>query len=349
MTDLYTLNVSDLANLLKKNNISKAHAKPILQNLWHNQLHPFNGPGLPRSLQKLPWSATISVTLTQPQQSRFDGSVKFLTKLNDDLHVETVLMPERNRVTLCISSQVGCQQACSFCHTGRMGLVRQLTTAEITGQVAAANQWITQNPTWLDKFPYKKHDRVTNVVFMGMGEPLDNVPAVAQAVSVLLDLNAAGIAQRKLTVSTAGHLDGLKEFVAIHPRVPVALSLHAVKHRARLLPIEKRFPVKNVLAFLSQKAHEQKNFFLVQYTLIHGVNDSVEEAQNLAELLRKLPVKINLIPFNEFSASSFSSPQPENIENFRAVLKQADIRTMVRYSKAQDVDGACGQLAVRQA
>ena len=339
-------NTKKLSSMLQSNGIREHHAKPILQNFWAGQADPIQSTGLPKSLANLGWDFTNPVQLTDPQQSKFDGSVKFLTKLQDGLEVETVLMPEHNRITLCISSQVGCQQACRFCNTGRMGLLRQLRTEEMVGQVAAANAWIRCNPGWLQGFPYQSGERVSNVVFMGMGEPFDNVEYLNEAVSVLLDPNAAAIAPRKLTVSTAGHLDGIKLFDQVHPKVPIALSLHAATARAKLLPIEKRFPVSRVLDYLSDRALKNKSFVMIQYTLIQKVNDHPEDAQALVELLQNRPAKVNLIPFNEFSASRFNSPEADRVQRFRDILQRNQIRSMIRYSKAQDVAGACGQLVV---
>jgi 23S rRNA (adenine2503-C2)-methyltransferase len=281
-------------------------------------------------------------------QSGYDKSVKFLLELADGAQVESVLMPESRRITLCVSSQVGCAQGCVFCHTGRMGLKRNLSAGEIVGQVVLADRWLRQNPGWLDGGGLAPlvGMRVTNLVFMGMGEPLDNTEAVADAVRILVDPYGLALGLRRVSVSTAGHLDGIERISALIPGVRLALSVHSVDDakRSRIMPINRRWPLAEVVARLRALNSD----VLFQYTMIQGVNDSTEEAERLVELTRGLDAKVNLIPLNPVGPSRLVAPAAEAIQAFRDVLHRAGIRVMVRYSKGQDIAAACGQLVVAQ-
>ena len=284
-------------------------------------------------------------------RSGYDASVKFLVGLADGSEVEAVLMPEKQRLTLCLSSQVGCAQACVFCHTGRMGLKRHLTTGEIVGQLVLADRWLAEHPDWLADVRLPAGQRVTNVVFMGMGEPLDNVDAVVEAIRILTDPYGLALGLGRISVSTAGHLDGLARLLDALPSARVALSVHSVddQKRSKIMPINRRWPLADVVAFLRERLGPTGQPVMFQYTMIRGVNDSLEDAAKLADLTTGLDAKINLIPLNEVSASRLSAPSPEQVQAFRDVLHARGIRVMVRYSKGQDIAAACGQLIVRRA
>lgn len=294
-------------------------------------------------------------TIHEAVESRYDLSVKFRMRMHDGLDVESVLMPERRRITLCVSSQGGCAQACAFCHTGRMGLKRNLSAGEIVGQVLAASAWMYSNPDWIARWRNQggvflgQAPKVTNVVFMGMGEPLDNVDATLDAIAILSDPLAVGIGLRRISVSTAGHGEGLKRLLARWPQVPLALSLHAVDAtvRRKIMPIERRWPVRSILDQILAVPEQRKRGLLVQYTLLSGINDREADARALADFLEGVPAKVNLIPFNAFEVSSFSGPSVDQVAVFRGILYRRGIRTMVRYSKGQDIGGACGQLVTQ--
>ncbi|MCX6131417.1 MAG: 23S rRNA (adenine(2503)-C(2))-methyltransferase RlmN [Proteobacteria bacterium] len=290
-------------------------------------------------------------SIAQESLSRYDGTVKFLVQLHDGALVETVLMPEKKRITLCISSQVGCAQACSFCYTGRMGLKRNLSAAEIVAQVMLARSWIRSHPEWSSERAYSSHDSVSNIVFMGMGEPLDNIEAVSQALRILSEPMGLNFALRKISVSTAGHLDGMKILLERFPNVSLALSLHAAtdRERSQLMPINRRWPLASILGYLRSFYQESSSArsLLVQYTVIRGVNDKLEHATQLIELLKGLPIKLNLIPLNEVEPSRFRGPEPESLEVFREAIHAAGLRVMIRYSKGQDIEAACGQLVIK--
>jgi 23S rRNA (adenine2503-C2)-methyltransferase len=256
-------------------------------------------------------------------------------------------MPEARRLTLCLSSQVGCAQACVFCHTGRMGLKRNLSAGEIVAQVITADRWLRAHPEWFARTRLgagAARMRVTNIVFMGMGEPLDNVDAVADAVGILASPYGLALGWRRISVSTAGHLDGIEAISARIPGVRLALSVHSVDDakRSKIMPINRRWPLATVIARL----RELRADVLFQYTMIQGVNDSLEEAAALVALTRGLDAKVNLIPLNPVGPSRLVAPSADAIQAFRDVLHHAGVRVMVRYSKGQDIAAACGQLVI---
>ena len=335
--------------LLEKESIPSVHAKSVFK--WHYQ--GLNNcwkahPTIPKKLKALlgTFSNSHTTSVSESHQSKYDNSVKFVIELWDKQKVEAVLMPERNRVTLCLSTQVGCRQACRFCHTGRMGLIRNLMCSEIIGQVLSVERWIKENSRWLEKCQLPTHQRVTHIVFMGMGEPLDNTFELIQAIKILTQPHGLGIPLRKISVSTAGHIEGLKQLHSVFPNIPIAFSMHCVENKKRsvLMPINKEFPLADVLNYLQEhySLRSQKPF--IQFTLIKGVNDDLETAKKLAELTKPLDPKINLIPLNQVSPSRLEAPSPETLQAFRDELHTAGIRVMIRYSKGQDIGGACGQL-----
>ena len=356
MQDFYSLTKNEFDDICKERSIAPQHSNTIFKELYKNfNSRPWTGLQVPKALQKIlqeDYSFTLPVRAKKESISTYDGTVKFLVELNDGSLVESVLMPERNRITVCLSSQVGCAQACSFCHTGRMGLKRQLSAGEIVGQVQMANKWLMDHPEWKEKRGYPKSQKVTNVVFMGMGEPLDNTDNVVKALQIFTEPFGLQMARKRLSVSTAGHLDGIKQLLSEFPGVALALSLHATTERARsqLMPINRRWSMAEVLTYLKGKYETdfQGDTVLIQYTVINNVNDSQEHATKLAELLKDMPVKLNLIPFNDVAPSAFNSPLPERLEAFKTIIHNAGIRVMVRYSKGQDIDAACGQLVTKE-
>lgn len=329
--------------------LPRSHAKNLFRAAYKGGIErPWREVGFPKLLKSTFDSELHGVPLEIDSEhlSAYDGSVKFVVRLLDGLKVEMVLMPETKRVTLCVSSQVGCAQGCTFCHTGRMGLVRNLSAAEIVGQVWRANRWIADHPDWLETNRLPPFQRVTNIVFMGMGEPLDNVDAVARSITILTDPYGAHIALRRISVSTAGHLEGLERLLEVHPEVRLAISVHSAEsaERSRIMPINRRWPLEELLARLRKLPAQQKHGILLQYTLISGVNDSPEHAKKLLEVTNGMNVKINLIPLNPVGPSRFQSPEVRSVEAFRDIIYAAGVRVLVRYSKGQDIAAACGQL-----
>lgn len=352
--NLYGTPRSQLENWLQAEGFAVVHARNLYRALFKQlSCTPWDLDSLPSKLkQQSPasWHLGPLPTVSAEHHSQYDFSVKFVLKLADQNQVEAVLMPEKQRITLCLSSQVGCRQGCVFCHTGRMGLIRNLEAGEIVGQIVHANRWIAANPDWLIKNRLPPNQRISNLVFMGMGEPLDNVEAVSEAIRIVTDPYGLAIGLRHISVSTAGHLEGLLHLTENIPGVRIALSVHSTfdNKRAKIMPINRRWPLADVVAALRARPEATRSPVMFQYTMIAGVNDDLEEAHRLAALARDLNAKINLIPLNDVSATRFSAPSCEKIQAFRNILHAEKLRVMVRYSKAQDIAGACGQLIVRE-
>lgn len=338
-----------IGEYLKQNGISITHVKPIMKAFYffaeEDSLASTAVPRVFRARILKDYSFALPEAI-RSKVSNYDGSAKFELELSDGSRIETVIMPEKNRITLCVSSQVGCAQGCVFCHTGKMGLARNLKAHEIVTQIVFANMWLLRHPDWLTKLNYTSGSSVSNVVFMGMGEPCDNSSEVAKAIEILTDPWGLSLAPSKVTVSTAGHLDGLKIIYNKLPQVNYALSLHSTSNgeRSRLMPINKRFPIEEVLQYFRDLSDGNKKNFLIQYTVIDRVNDDEQSAKSLASLVEGIRCKINLIPLNPIEPSRLNSPLPERLIAFRDELTRQGLRVMIRYSKGQDIDAACGQL-----
>jgi 23S rRNA (adenine2503-C2)-methyltransferase len=296
------------------------------------------GKGLREKLEAL---ATITPPEIADQQDSADGTRKWAIRVAGGALVEAVLIPEAGRATLCVSSQVGCSLDCKFCSTGKQGFQRDLTAAEIIGQV-----WLAINS--YSGWQSGKGRVVTNVVMMGMGEPLLNFDNVVSAMSLMTDDLAYGLSKRKVTLSTSGvvpALDRLAEF----SDVSLAVSLHAPNDeiRNKIVPINRRYPIQQLLQ--SAKSYidaqsDRKRVVTIEYTLLAGVNDQPEHARELSTLLKDFPCKINLIPFNHFPNSGFDRPSGNAVSRFWQVLVDAGFIVTVRSTRGDDIDAACGQL-----
>ncbi len=342
---------NEIKNNLKSLGFAESHCRSVLSSLYRPERlqRSLDRSFLPNALLALLAAEEENyLTIALTKQSVDDQSIKILYRLTDGQKIESVLMPERGRLTLCISSQVGCQRACSFCDTGRMGLTRNLTVFELISQVHSANRFLLSQPEWLKSCSLSPDSKITNIVFMGMGEPMDNLANIEKSLEIFTDPWAFNLAPRKITVSTAGHLEGIVAFCAKNPNVGIALSLHAAddKKRSKIMPINKEYPLEKVISYLGEYARKANKKILIQYTLIEGLNDSFEDAVKLKEVLSLLPAKVNIIPFNSFERSRFQRPSAEQIRLFSQVLLKAKIPTMIRHSKGQDIAAACGQLAL---
>lgn len=269
-----------------------------------------------------------------------DGTRKWLLKFADGNEIETVYIPENDRGTLCISSQVGCTLACTFCHTGTQRLVRNLTSAEIIGQVLAANDAMEEWPI------HPETRRITNIVFMGMGEPLFNYEHVKTACKLLTDGEGISLSRRKVTVSTSGVVPEIYK-LADEVGVNLALSLHAVRDdlRNEIVPINRKYKLKEVMEachYYAAKYPSQR--ILIEYVMLAGVNDSDDDARRLIDLLDGLPVKVNLIPFNPWPGSPYECSSGNRIHKFAQILADAHISVPIRKTRGQDILAACGQL-----
>ena len=269
-----------------------------------------------------------------------DGTRKWLLRLHDGNHIEAVFIPEDDRGTLCVSSQVGCALDCSFCSTGRQGFNRNLTTAEIISQVWLASQLLDE-----EKKPGRK---ITNVVMMGMGEPLLNFDNVVSAVRIMMDDFAYGLSKRRVTVSTAGvvpAMDRLGDVVDMR----LAVSLHATNDELRneLVPVNKKYPLKELMAACRRFIDKQnsRSRITFEYVMLDGVNDQPEHAHELIKLLKGIPTLMNLIPFNPFEGSGYRTSSNNAVRRFSEILHNSGMTTVVRKTRGDDIDAACGQLA----
>lgn len=290
--------------------------------------------------EKLKLTVEISLPKILQDYKSEDGSRKWIVEVASGSRVEMVFIPESGRGTLCISSQAGCSLDCSFCATGKQGFNSNLTVAEIVGQLWWAN-------SQLGCFEGKMERRVSNVVMMGMGEPLLNFDNVMDALSIMMEDCAYGLSKRKVTISTSGvvpAIDRLKD----HTDASLAISLHAPNDelRSKIMPINNKYPIKELLRSVQSymTSLPDKRVPVIEYILIAGVNDHRQHARDLAVLLEKLPCKINLIPFNPFSLSDFRRPSSSSISNFRQILQKAGYTVTVRTTRADDIGAACGQL-----
>ncbi|MCB0324310.1 MAG: 23S rRNA (adenine(2503)-C(2))-methyltransferase RlmN [Bdellovibrionales bacterium] len=281
-------------------------------------------------------------TAVQVQQSR-DGTRKYLFQLDDGNMVESVLIKQTARYTLCVSSQVGCAIGCRFCRTAQMGLVRHLKTAEIIGQVLAVKDDIAGLP--LDQDGLKVD--FTNIVFMGMGEPLHNVDNVIRTVRLLNDELGLDFSSRKITVSTSGLVPAIRKLGASGAGANLAVSLNATTNevRTRIMPITKRWPLESLLEALREYPLKRGKRITIEYVMLAGVTDTVDDLRRLPQLLTGIPVKVNLIPYNANAGLGFDAPRRDWVFHWQESLLDAGLNSTIRWSKGDDIDAACGQLA----
>ena len=268
-----------------------------------------------------------------------DGSRKLLFRLHDGQHIETVLIPEKGHYTLCISSQVGCRQGCRFCMTAKGGWGRDLSSGEIVSQVRDVQHQVAVQ----GGLP------LTNIVFMGMGEPLDNYANVVKALEAITDGNwGLKFSTRRVTVSTAGLVPRLAD-LGRDTKVNLAVSLNATEDdtRSRLMPVNRRYPIADLMAACSRYPLPPRRKITFEYILMKGVNDSLADARRLVKLLRPIKAKVNLIPFNEHPGSDFKRPDANRIHQFQELLADHHYTAIVRHSKGQDIGAACGQLRAK--
>jgi len=319
-------------------------AQQILKWIHHSGVDDFEQmSNLGKALRaKLGELAEIRPPKVVRQLDSKDGTRKWAIEVGGNNLVETVFIPDGQRGTLCVSSQVGCSLDCSFCSTGKQGFQRDLTASEILGQV-----WLAIKS--YDAFGPGKNRVVTNVVMMGMGEPLLNFENVVDATNLMMDDFGYGLSKRRVTLSTSGVVPMLDKLGDVS-EVSLAVSLHAPNDALRneLVPINRRYPIAELLAACRRyldKQPDKHRVVTVEYTLIAGVNDTMDQARELAQVLRDLPCKVNLIPFNPFSLSDYQRPSKSAVSRFWQVMTDAGYVTTVRTTRGDDIDAACGQLA----
>jgi len=321
----------------------KFRAQQVMKWMHHQGVRDFQSmTNLGKALRdRLASCAEITPPEIESQLDSADGTRKWAIKVDGGALVEAVLIPEGDRATLCVSSQVGCSLDCKFCSTGKQGFQRDLTAAEIIGQV-----WLAINS--YDGWQAGKGRVVTNVVMMGMGEPLLNFDNVVSSMELMCDDLAYGLSKRKVTLSTSGVVPALDRLAELSD-VSLAVSLHAPNDAIRneIVPINRRYPIAKLLesarAYIDAQT-DRKRVVTIEYTLLAGVNDQVEHAQELALLLKDYPCKINLIPFNDFPNSGFKRPSGNAVSRFWKVLMEAGFIVTVRTTRGDDIDAACGQL-----
>lgn len=277
--------------------------------------------------------------LLRTLESEDGETIKFLWGLPDGKRVESVLILSGDRRTVCVSCQVGCPARCAFCASGKEGLMRNLSPAEIVEQVLYINRFLKQ-----------KGERVSHLVFMGMGEPMENYEAVVQAIRIFNQPEAFNISQRRITVSTVGVVEGIHRLAGEELKVNLVLSLHAPNQhiRKKIIPYARRYPLEEILMAMDKYADETKRDITYEYTLMAGINDAPEHAEELAGLLRGKQCTVNLIPYNPVDGLRLQRPEKEQIEQFRSILEDAEINTTWRYTKGKDIAAACGQLALQK-
>ena len=361
--NLLDFNAKNLASFCAEIGEKSFRAKQLLR--WIHQSSEANFADM-NNLAKVLRRKLSAIAVVEPPQviSEYvssDGTRKWLLAVGAGNEIEMVFIPESSRSTLCISSQVGCALECTFCATGRQGFNRNLRVGEIIGQLWWANKVLrashkeiaSKSEHFVDESKVVQSAgnsrTVSNVVMMGMGEPLANFENVVTALDLMLDDNAYGLSRRRVTVSTSGLVPAMDR---LRERCPVALavSLHAPndKLRDQLVPINKKYPIKELLAACQRYLETApRDFITFEYVMLAGVNDSVAQARELVKLVRETPCKFNLIPFNPFSNSGYERSSLEVTYRFRDVLMQADLVTTVRKTRGDDIAAACGQLAGR--
>lgn len=298
---------------------------------------------LARSLRdKLAGVAVVQAPALISEQASADGTIKWLFDVGQGNAVETVFIPEDDRGTLCVSSQAGCAVGCRFCATGHQGFSRNLSTAEIVGQLWFAERRLRE------RVQLPEGERaISNVVMMGMGEPLANFENVVTALGIMLDDHAYGLSRRRVTVSTSGLVPAMDRLAERCP-VALAVSLHAPNDalRDQIVPINKKYPLDELMAACRRYlVHAPRDFITFEYVMLAGVNDQPEHARQLIELTRDVPCKFNLIPFNPFPDSGYEKPRAEAMRVFRQILQDAGHVVTTRKTRGDDIDAACGQLA----
>jgi 23S rRNA (adenine2503-C2)-methyltransferase len=340
--NLLNYNLPQLRELLSSWGEKPYRAQQLLQWIHQNGLHEFTQmTNLSKALRdQLNQRSYIGFPEIVTVQKSADGTHKWLLKLTCGNCIETVFIPETNRGTLCVSSQVGCALNCSFCSTAKQGFNRNLTTAEIIGQVWLAARELSANNGFHDK-------KITNVVMMGMGEPLLNFDNVVSAMDIMMDDFAYGLSKRRVTLSTSGVLPDLARLREVSP-VALAVSLHAPNDALRneLVPINKKYPLAELMALCkSYFKDEPRRKVTFEYVMLKGINDQPEHARQLVKLLKDIPAKVNLIPFNPFPMTQYERSPQQTIDAFRDQLIRSGINTITRKTRGDDIDAACGQLA----
>lgn len=346
-----SLSLDELTKLTVELGEKPFRAKQLYNWIYNKKFRQFDAMTnlSPKFIEKLKEKVEFTTHEVANSRSSQDGCRKLLIKLEDGEFVECLMLKDRDHFSACISSQVGCRMGCAFCSTATLGLKRHLTTGEILAQITTIENIVET----------EFHSTLTNLVFMGMGEPLDNVDNVAKAIDILIDENGFNYARKKITVSTCGVIEKLHRLTELKYVPNIAISLNAPDDeiRSRIMPVNKAHPISDILSTLSKlyalpRMHREK--VTIEYIMIKGVNDSIEQSKQLAKLLANTPCKINLIRYNQNSnvkqdeSDPFTPSSLEQTLAFQAVLIDRGFDTFIRKSLGSDIAGACGQLALTQ-
>ncbi len=334
--DIFDYSPRQLAELMHTWGETAFRVKQIIAAAWKPNVSRFSDVStLPKLLrQKLDAYFSIPAPWIPKQRlASSDGTVKGVFELADGAQIESVSIPLEGRLTFCLSSQVGCAMGCRFCATARMGFIRNLTAGEISGQLRSLMHLVNQIPT--------------NIVLMGMGEPLQNLDAVRTFTELIHHPQALSWSPKKTTVSTSGWIPGITAITEQPLPARLAFSLNAVTDevRTQIMPINRRFPLAEVMTALKKYAHATQESITIEYVLIRGVNDRIEDARILARLLKSLPSKINLIPWNEIPGIDLHAPTSDSVQQFKLELAKMGALAIVRVSRGSAIGAACGQLA----
>ena len=328
-------NISELSAICIENKFPKFHGEQLYKWLYQKSVNDIT------KMSNIPDSLKIIINkkyklnplkIEKKLKSKNEDTIKYLFETNDHKLIESVSMIDNGRHTLCISSQIGCSVDCDFCATGKMGIIRNLNCGEIIQQLISISA--------------ERKQKITNIVFMGMGEPFLNYANVIKACKIINDPSGFNLSSKRITISTSGILPIMKQFILEKHKYKLAISLNASNNsdRDKLIPINKKWPIEDILDTIKDYKYQKYRPIMFEYVLINGVNDSIENAIELSNLLKKIHCKINIIPYNETEKNYKRS---KNIEKFVTKLNEikSNYRVLIRWSKGQDIDAACGQLA----
>jgi 23S rRNA (adenine2503-C2)-methyltransferase len=336
-TDLRNLNSSELEAFIASFGKERYRTTQILRWLYQKGVHSFDEmTNLSKKFRKeLTKVSFISNLHPSRIEEARDGTKKFLFELEDKNRVESVLIPDKDRLTLCISTQAGCAFGCKFCLTGKMGWKRNLTTSEILNQILAVRETLDGKRS------------ITNIVLMGMGEPLANYENTMKAIELMLHPDAFKFSSRRVTLSTVGLLPEMERMAKERIRFRLAISLNATDEetRSHLMPVNRRYPLKKVLDLCRKFPLQPRSRITFEYVMVKDINDSPRDAKRLLKMLKGIPSKVNLIPLNEAPGIPFKRPSDETVREFQEILMEGGLTAIVRASKGAEISAACGQLS----
>lgn len=333
----YELSLPDIKEFFKDYPLQEVHLNLLVNNFYRSRDKSLdNFSQLPQSIREKAKELNPQLPSISYKQTAVDGTTKFLVKLNDNEQIEMVLLPFYKKFTLCVSSQVGCAMGCEFCFTAKQGFKRNLKVSEIIGQVLLAKDYLKQN---------NEKRELTNIVFMGQGEPLHNFENLKKSIQILTLRNGISISERNITVSSVGFIPGLKRFNELGG-VNFALSLHAVdeKKRSEIIPLNQKYPLPLIFDEIEKIKLRNKQTIEYEYILIKNFNDAYEDAKALFEVLNNRTHMINIIPFNPFPHTHLKKPNEKDVQAFKEYLVKLGLRAMIRTTKGDEILAACGQL-----